>query len=155
MMRPNAAALALAIALCGLAGCTLRPPPDLIGTWNGDPPGPDPSTPESVTLSLYGQPAAAVGHYEISLLIRAEGADPLTRQNVWSGRWSRSTALDNGHARQVIVLHDVLADAINQYAVGPGNTLQPTSAYLHRQLSAREIALFTLQPLPGSRALPQ
>lgn len=145
--------MALALA-CGLTACTVRPPADLIGTWNGDPPGADPSTPESVTLSLYGQPTAATGRYEIAILIRAEGADPLTRQNVWSGRWSRSIARDNGRDRQVIVLHDVLADAINQYAVGPGNTLQPTSAYLHRDLTAHEIALFTLQPSPGSRALP-
>ena len=143
------------VLLCSLAACTVRPPPDLIGTWNGDPPGADPSTPQSVTLSLFGQAQATSGHYEIAMLIRAEGAEPITRQNVWAGRWTRSVVPDNGVDRQVIVLHDVLADAIDRYAVGPGNVLQPTSAYLHRDLTAREVALFTLKPLPGAQPMPQ
>ena len=152
MMRRSLAALAL--AGCMLAACTQARPPDLIGTWHGDPPGADPSTPQSVTLSLYGNPDATAGHYALAILTRAEGADPLTRQNTWTGKWSRSVVPDNGGERQVIFLHDALADAINQYAIGAGNRLEPTSAYLHRDLTAREIALFTLQPLPGTLPLP-
>ena len=153
----NRARPLLAILAAGLlAACTVAPGQPVIGTWSGDPPGPDPSTPETVTLTLYGLPTATSGEYEIATLTHDEdiGA-PLSRQNVWSGRWTRALGTDNNQPRQIIYLHDALASDINQYAIGPGNTLQPTSAYLHRDLTRQETALFTLKPLTGTLQLPE
>ena len=152
MMRAGPVALLLTGLLCS---CAVAPGQPVIGTWEGDPPGPEPSVPQTVTLTLYGTPAAASGQYEIATLTRSESiGNPFTRQNVWSGRWTRAVGTDNGQPRQILFLHDALASDIDQYAVGPGNTLQPTSAYLHRDLTRQEIALFTLRPLSGAQPLP-
>ncbi len=145
----------LVLAAAMLSACAVAPGQPLIGTWQGEPPGPEPSVPQTVTLTLYGLPTATSGEYEVATLTRSDSiGNPFARQNVWSGRWTRSTGTDNGQPRQILFLHDALASDINQYAVGPDNTLQPTSAYLHRDLTRQEIALFTLRPLSGALPLP-
>ncbi len=137
-----------------LSACANVPKGPVIGTWEGEPPGPDVSVSEIVTLTLWGTPDASSGRYQVSTTVRADflgGGNPgLT---TWSGTWTRQTGQDNGQPRSIIYLHDALSSEINQYAIGPDNTLQPTSAYLSRSLTPQEIALYTLRPLSGTTTL--
>ena len=148
--------LAALLAVCFLSACAVAPGQPMIGTWQGEPPGPNVAVPEIVTLTLYGNPNATSGIYQISTTIRGTNfigaAGP--RLTVWSGRWTRAVELDNGQNRNIVYLHDALSSNINQWAIGPGNTLQPTNAYLHRNLTPQEIALYTLRPLSGTATLP-
>ncbi len=121
-----------------------------IGTWEGEPPGPDEAVPEIVTLTLYGLPHASSGTYKISTTVRANelgGGNGLT---TWSGTWTRFVGQDNGQPRSLIHLYNALSSDINQYAIGPNLVLEPTSEDLHRSLTRQEIALYSLKPLTGS-----
>ena len=148
-MRSNGFLVLLTAAL--LAGCVAAPAGPVFGDWQGSPPGPDSSTPETVHLVLDGSPDARSGRYHLSTTVRSTfigaGGGGTTD---WSGIWTRQQETAHGQTRTIITLHDALASDIDQYLLAPDGTLQPVSNT--RPFSKQDVALYTLYPLArGSR----
>ena len=140
------------VLLGSLASCATVPKGPVIGTWHGEPPGPWAAVPQIVDLTLYGLPGAVSGQYAISTIVRDGGglSGPRSGLRSWSGEWSREQKDYDGQPQSVIFLHDALSSDINQYAIASNGALEPTSAYVGRPLTAREIQLYSLYPLRGN-----
>ncbi len=131
-----------------LTSCAAAPTGPVLGSWQGEPPGPWPSTPEIVSLTLYGTPGATSGRYAISTQIQGTLFGLDTSLSSWSGTWTREAKDYHGQKQSIIYLHDALSSEINQYALASNGWLEPTSAYVGRRLTQGEIALYSLRPLP-------